>query len=150
MPEVIDAVQSVMADVAKAVENVDTAINILNTLSFGLLDINVGDQLSAVSTPTAQMATSLSNLSGDVQQLERDLKRIAESLAPLARDALALSSDMTTLNDDLQGFADRVVELLDNEELYQKFQENCIARSDVFSIENTVSKWYKRYTLVKS
>ena len=52
--------------------------------------------------------------------------------------------------DDLQGFADRVVELLDNEELYQKFQENCIARSDVFSIENTVSKWYKRYTLVKS
>lgn len=115
IPQALDEVKSIVGEVGKAAQKLEELLDKLSTFSFGLLDLDAGDDI-AIAQPISQLHDTLSTLSGDVQGIEGDLKVIAGQLKPASRDLLVLSEDVSKLSADLAGFApilDRYIEVID-------------------------------------
>jgi ABC-type transporter Mla subunit MlaD len=104
VPDRIDEVQSVLVDVGSAAETIDSALSALNKLSFGLVDINIADDVP-LAKPVSELGTSLNNLSRDVQSVESSLSSFAQAAEPLGQDLKTVARDLATLSADLEGFA---------------------------------------------
>jgi len=102
IPAILEALQSTVAELARAAGAIDVALDTMTLLTGGLVDFSAG---VPDATPARELETSLAGLTRDVRGLATDLARVSQSVEPISRDAVILASDLSTINEDLRGFA---------------------------------------------
>jgi methyl-accepting chemotaxis protein len=109
--EGIDAVRTVVSDLAQAAKNVDDALRLVNNVG-GLLGIEL-DLGKPLEKPVSEIGVVLDTLASDVEGLKTDFDDTAAKVDRISQDTQMIGEDIAAINESLAGFGPIIDEYID-------------------------------------